>query len=458
MRPLRSLAAACLALVAFPSVSAATIYGYESNGELINSDRTRPLQAEALDTMKRQGAQVVRVNAGWNEIALEGCASRTLEQLKDPDNGCYRWDVVDGVVQQASDRGILVLASFSRAPHWLHRNANTSYLGATSREWTRSVQHYVAFMQAAATRYTAGSPHGHIRLWTVWNEPNSKTYFAPMHTPALLGAAPRRYAQLYGYSARVIRAANRQALIAPGPTGPNSTIKPVTFIRQVQRFLPTYLPGTGATERRYINAWAHNPYPGVTTAPSRGRISSPAIGMTNIRDLFRELDRAAVTRRLPVWATEFSYETNPPEQTFGVPPHVQGRFMGEAFDWLDSTNRVTVAVWYGLTDPIDSGNWQSGTYYASGTPKASLAWAQRAISVPIGRTRRGSAVRVWARSMVNPRATRIAVSTNGRTWRLLAPVGRKRDGTTILRTRVLRTTWFATWDGQRGPARVVVVR
>ncbi len=435
-------------------------YGVEANNDLANSNRTTAQRTETFDRMQAQGVRIVRVNMGWNELAAS-CGGQSPAQLADHTNACYSWGVFDEVVDLARDHGILMLVSVSRAPSWLHGSNNPSYVGASGTQWARTVQHYEAVMRAAATRYRQGSTLGTVRFWTIWNEPNSPTYFAPMNTAALKRAMPRRYAQLVGRTAVAIKTANPSASVAAGPTGPtggSAGIKPITFVAQVQAALPAFLPGaTVAAKRRWINGWAHNPYPGITTAPSRGTITSPSVGMANIRDLFRQLDRSTVTRGLPVWATEFGYQTNPPDRVLGIRATLQGRFMAESFDWLSSTGRVPIAIWYGFRDPDQLGDWQSGTWYTNGRAKVSRLWAMRPVSVPVDRVRRGQAVRVWARSMVNPGATRIAYSTDGRTWRLHPPTGRRSDGTTVQQFRLNRTSWFATWDGVRGPARVVRV-
>jgi hypothetical protein len=459
MRRLLPLAAACLFALAVAAPAAhATLYGVESNAELANSNVTRASQGATLAKMRAQGVGVVRANVHWNEAAA-ACGSVALATLRDPDNGCYDWSVFDGIVQEAAAHNIQVLVSVTHAPQWLHHNDDPTYLGATGPQWTHTVQYYTAFLTAAATRYTSGSPHGTVRLWTVWNEPNSIHYFGPMNTRALVRAAPSRYAQLFAQSSIAIKRANPAALVALGPTGPQSTPwKPINYLKAVQARLPIFLPGSGTAEKHWIDAWAHNPYPGITGPPSRGLTRSPSVGMSNIRDLVHQLDAAPITRGLRIWATEFAYQTNPPDDVLGISPALQGRYLAEAFDWLDATRRVTVVVWYGFTDPTDLSDWQGGTYYNDGTPKVSLLWWRRPISVPIGTTRRGRLVRVWARSMVNPSATRIAYSFNGRSWRLFPIKGRRSDGTTVLAVRMMRRMWFSTWDGTRGPARVVNVR
>ncbi len=457
-RILPALAAASLVLL-LPSAAGAAVFGVEANNDLSNSNRTTEQRTQTLDRMKAQGVQIIRVNFGWNEIAAN-CGGISASELANNEHPCYDWRVFDEVADLARDRNIQMLVSISRAPAWLHGTSNAAYVGTTGPQWSKTVVHYEAMMQAAATRYKRGSARGSVRMWTVWNEPNSPTYFAPQHTAILKRAMPRRYAQMVARTAVAIKKVDPNAYVAAGPTGPtggSAGIRPLTFVAQVQAALPIFLPGTGAYERRFIQGWAHNPYPGVSTAPSKGTIRSPSVGMANIRDLFRQLDRHPVTRRLPVWATEFGYQTNPPDRVLGINPSLQGRFMAESFDWLESTRRVPVLIWYGFRDPDQPGDWQSGTWYNDGRAKVSRLWAMRPVSVPVDRVRRGSAVRVWARSMVNPRATRIAFSTDGRRWRLLPTTGRRADGTTIQLLRVTRTSWFATWDGSRGPARVVRV-
>jgi hypothetical protein len=464
MRRILPFAVAWLAVLLAPTTASATLYGVESNGEFINSDRTLAQQEAALDKVVAQGGDVVRVNVGWNDVA-GSCTGQSPADLRNPDNPCYSWGVIDNLVQAANTRRVLVLATVSRAPEWLQGSTDPFFLGTTNSQFARSVDHFSAFMGALAERYRTGSTHGFIRMYTVWNEPNSSNYFKPMTTAYLRSLAPRRYALLYARSAIAIKLANPDAQVAIGPTNPTGNpsgrppgIAPLTFMAGVQRALPAMLPGTGSFERRYLSAWAHNPYPGIGTAPSRGTMRAPQVGMANVRDLFVQLDRAPVTRGLRVWATEFGYQTNPPDRTLGIPAGLQGRFAAESFDWLDSTGRIPVQIWYGLTDPVQLSDWQSGTYYSSGRAKSSVLWWRRPISVPVTSVRYGTRVRVWARSNVSPTATRIAISYDGRRWRLLAISGRRGDGTLITLVPITRRTWFATWDGTRGPARVVGVR
>jgi hypothetical protein len=454
-----ALAGTALAISASPA--SAMVVGVESNHELVNSNVTLEQRTRVLDEMRAAGAKAIRVNLGWNEFA-DACGSQPADALRDDANPCYSWSGLDQTVSLASARGIQVVASVSRAPEWLHGARNPMWLGTTAQQWARTVSFYSSFMQAAAHRYRAGSAIGQVRMWTVWNEPNSNTFLAPQLSTAQKRVVPARYAQLLGRTAVAIKAGNPRALVAAGPTGPTGGgqfgVKPIPFIAAVQRNLPRFLPGaTLAAKRRWIDAWAHNPYPSTRRSPSLDNAKSPVVRMNNLGDLFRQLDRSPYTRGKPVWATEFGWETNPPDRIFGTAPATQARFMGEAFDWLDRSRRVTVAIWYQFRDASSLGDWQSGVLYANGRRKPSYYWLQRAVSVNAATVRRGRFVRVYVRSGVRPGAVRIAMSTNGgRSWRLLGLRGRRSDGSMVQNVRVTaRTTMFAAYDGTRGPSRVV---
>ncbi|MCW2961159.1 MAG: hypothetical protein JWM90_1546 [Thermoleophilia bacterium] len=455
------------ALVALPQGASATmLVGVEANGELVNSNLSPAQQAAAFDKLQIQGARIVRANVQWRDIAA-GCAGQSAVQLGDNANPCYSWSVIDNFVTEARNRNIQVVMSVSGAPQWLHGSNIPAFVGSTSAQWANMVAHYPAFMFAIATRYNRTSAIGTVRYWTIWNEPNSKTFWSPQFSPAQIKLAPTRYAILYGKAAPAVKRANSTAVVAPGPTGPNSTPwKPRTYIQLMQVLLPKYLPGrTIAQKRVYLGAWAHNPYVSIvppTGNPRRGNrtFANPnSIGMAETPSLVRLLDSKPITRGLKIWATEFGYETNPPDKFFGVSYLNQARWLPESFDVLDRTGRVSIGIWYGMTDPTNLNDFQSGVYDATGKAKPSLGAFQRMISTNASVVRRGASVQVFAKANVDPLKTRIIYSANGRTWTLLPLRGRRADGSIRVNVRMVRKLYFAAWDGTtRGPARIVAVR
>lgn len=444
LRIILPIAAIAAALTA-PSSASAIMVGMESSSELVNTTQTNEQRERALDLMKMQGVQVVRVNWRWYEVA-EGCAGQSAKELENHENPCYDWSRLDNLVSETNKRRMQVLISIQQNPSWLHPGKSSPvdgtqfFMGNSQAEFNRTKLFYASFHKAAATRYRNGSPIGFIRNWTVHNEPNSPVFWGGRPSPL-------RYAQLYGATAKAIRMGSTGARIAPGPTGPTGGtggVKPLAFLRVFQKFAPRYIPGGSmAVKRRYLNAYAHNPYPDVRNQPKylARRQHRDIVSMGSIDKLFRQLDKSPLTRRTKVWATEFGWQT-PPERINRVPLSRQARFVAEVFDYLDSkrmgrVGRVEIGISYGLTDPDGAEDWQSGTIFNNGRRKPSFYMFQRMISVQDaalnGRVRANTRVRVWGRSNVNPRGTRLV-------WRL---VGGKCD-------RRAARNGFCTVKGQRG--------
>ncbi len=408
------VAAGCLSALVLlaPTAANATLVGMESAWQLANSDQTNEQREAALDLMQQQGVQIVRVNWHWNETATS-CAGQTAAQLADPNNSCYDWSRLDNLVGAANERGIQVLFSSQLNPTWLLNSSNPYFMGTSSAQFQRTVDYYASYYKAVATRYKGDTGHGTIRYYTVHNEPNSNVFW---------GGTPNadRYAKLYGATAVAIKTANPTAFVAPGPTSPTgggpAGIRPVQFVQQFQKAVVKYLPGGSiAAKRRYIDAWAHNPYPVMKRQPSQtDSLQKPGvIRMSALNTLYKLLDAAPITRGKKVWATEFGWQT-PPERILGVSQALQAQFVAEAFDYLSGQRgaRVQIGIHYGLVDPSDLGDWQSGTILATGKKKLAFTMFQNMVSVPQGgmngRAKGGTRLRVWGRSNVHPSGTQLA--------------------------------------------------
>jgi hypothetical protein len=464
--PATLLIAATAALV-LPAASSATILvGAESSRELVNSTQTPELQDAALAKMQAQGVQVVRANFRWFEIAA-GCAGQSATLLQNPDNPCYDWSHVDGLVSQANARGIQVLLSVQQSPTWANGSVNPYAIPNATGAFQTWVAQFAAFHTAAATRYSAGSAHGFVKYWTVYNEPNSGYYWGGRRSgEANVGwqgkPDPKRYALLYARTAVAIKTASPSAKVAPGPTGPTGGsskvggMQPLKFWRGFQQAVGAYLPGSLATKRRYIDAIATNPYPGFASQPSvaAGTNAPDWVTMPTIDRIFRQLDKSPITRGKPVWATEFGWQTSGISSTTAAR---QAQFIAEAFDWLDSRKRVQIGISYGLSDPaldppgVDA-DWQSGTFTFAGLKKPSFFMYQRMVAVAQAGTRnrvkRGTIVRVFGRSNVSPKTGVLAMKLSGSSsWKVVPKQRRAADGTIRASIRITaKLAQFATYD------------
>ena len=369
--------------------------------------QTLDQQRAAASQMGELGAQVTRITIHF-EMVARLCPDAPLATLADPDAPCYRWTEPDQSIGLARAQGLTVIVSVFGLPEWANGGGNAAWTGATSAEADVAIERFARFSRAAATRYGPDSTVGHVRHWTVWNEPNSAYFWQPFD-----GQAVARYAQLYARAAGEIRAAQPDSLIAPGPTGPNSTTKPGLWIPRVQSAL------LARDASSLVDAWAHNPYPGGKGSPRIAQIRLPAIGIGNFADLITLLDASSVTSGKPIWVTEFAYQTNPPDPASGVSLTDQARFLAEALDIVWTSGRVTLFNWYLLQDGNGdpAADWDSGLLDRTGSPKPAARMFTRPVALHPGAE---GTFRVWGMSLKDASsATLVTAPTASGPWRRL---------------------------------------
>jgi hypothetical protein len=133
-----------------------------------------------------------------------------------------------------------------------------------------------------------------------------------------------------------------------------------------------------------FDAYAHHPYYGApaetpSTPPSGADGQAPtAVTMGNLGTLLREEGRLYPHTR--IWITEYGYQTNPPDTTFGVSWAKQALYLQQAWRMARASPRVDVFLWFLLQDEVPLGGWQSGLITADGRKKPAFAAMQRLLS------------------------------------------------------------------------------
>ena len=136
-------------------------------------------------------------------------------------DGDYSWFAFDATVADAARNGITVLPFIYGTPAWVARGLDHRHCGACDRYAPRhraAIRAWKEFVGAAVDRYGRGgvfwSEHPElrrmpIRAWQIWNEQNSKSFYAPK--PRV-----KRYAKLLDAAARAIRSRDRKADVILG--------------------------------------------------------------------------------------------------------------------------------------------------------------------------------------------------------------------------------------------------
>jgi hypothetical protein len=393
-----------LALVAFGLIGAAPAsastgaqYGIQDDAWLLYGPGTL---SSRIGTLDRLGTKLVRFTLRWDQIARTRPAAP-----RDPDDSAYDWGQYETVLQALHDDGITTLVTLYGSPGWANGGHPANWLPASG---------FGDFAYAASRRFPW------VHLWTVWNEPNGRTFSIPV--------SPARYVSRLlnpGYAS--LHQASAANVVGGGVTSPRATpsgMSPLAFMR-----------GMKAAHAR-LDAYAQNPYP-----VSRGEtpfhatcVDCTVLTMANLPAI-----RADVTRTFgaakPLWLTEFGYQTNPPDRLLGVSYALQAQYIGEAALRVWEQAGVTLLIQFLVRDEPNVGGWQSGLFTARGAVKPSYP----AFAVPLAElSRSGTHVVLWGQVRPGSGARSYVLQAySGGRWRPVGGTARTGANGIFLRTVTL---------------------
>jgi Cellulase (glycosyl hydrolase family 5) len=358
---------------------------FEDHTALVRSSPSK--RARTLSEIRRLGADTLRVEVRWNEVAPRP-RSRHKPTFDDRNPAAYPgfWPY-DNLITQATALGMRVIITLTGdTPRW-----------ATAGGRGRS------FAAAVAKRYSGHFGLPAVRYFTIWNEPNHKQFLKPQRS------APALYRNLVDAAIPQVRsngASHVRVFVGEtAPVGrPGKATGPKAFIRRwlcLSRRLRATRHGSGCRHFKRIKAdgFAHHPYGPVDRVPRKLDV----INMLNIRTLGQYLDRAAGAHRLPghlpIYSTEFGLQSNPPDFSVSTTPSKQARLINEKELYSYKYSRLKSYSQYLLhDDPARPGpaslrwaGFQTGLRFPSGRRKPS--W--NAYRFPIVVHRRRGGVSVW---------------------------------------------------------------
>ena len=292
-----------------------------------------------------------------------------------------------------------------------------------------------------------------VTAWSIWNEPNHGATLSPQYERRTrrvrVRGRTRTQVTVTATAARLYRGLVRAAtaglersghggdLVLLGETAPRGATQgsfkarhapPVPFVRDVLCLDPRLKPLRGSAAKRLgcdfpkvgalrVSGYAHHPY-SVTAPPERGERDPGHATLADIGRLTAVLDAGARRGRLPgvlpLWYTEYGYQTNPPDPTDrGLPLATQVDYLARAERMTRADPRVAAHAQFLLWDdepraeepagsPRRWGTYQSGLRFADGSPKPALD-AYRLPLVAVGEVRAGRPLELWG--LVRPVAT-----------------------------------------------------
>jgi hypothetical protein len=367
--------------------------------------------AQVQDTarrMARLGVDRVRLTAGWSALA-PGAARKRMPRFEPTNSGTYPhepWTRLDRAVKAATSADLEVqidVAFF--APRWaVKRVVRTNFPGR--HRWKPDPHRFAQFAEAVARRYDGthrdpARPSQRlpaVRLWTTWNEPNHGAFLLPQwrrSRGSWIPQSPHIYRELHnrGYAAIKSVSAENQVLLGGTAAvggqgrGRRKAIPPLQFLRELacvdRRGRPLERSACAGFQPLQADGYAHHPY-SLYDRPDVPSLHPDDVQMGDLSRLSRVLDRlhrlGRITTRLPIFVTEYGYETNPPDVERGVTLNQQARYHGLATYLAWRQEDVSMFAQFLLRDiapppgaeddPIEaSRDWHSGLYFHDGRAK-----------------------------------------------------------------------------------------
>jgi hypothetical protein len=360
------VAAMCL-LGSASAASAKTFLKGTADPHLAASDAS--VRAFWQDQGVAAGSNIVRINVPWRAI--------TTGKPVDPSNPAdpaYGFADIDRGVADATARGQRVMLTVYSTPDFaIGPNESAEAKHGT---WKPDTKALGQFAEAVATRYS-GSFQGlpAVGYIEAWNEPNLSDYLSPQYTKKSTFAGDYYRGMVNAVSAGVRRSGSGAKVVA-GATAPygdpvgGERSRPLRFMRDFLCLDGDLKPRPKCKDRANFDILSHHPIT-LSGGPNRSAIHPDDLAMPDVKHLERTLRRAEKKTTVkggkhPLWATEFWWETNPPDPQQGVPVKKHARWIQESLHSLWKQG-ADAAFWFLLVDqPLGSdgsSDQQSGLFF-----------------------------------------------------------------------------------------------
>jgi hypothetical protein len=335
------------------------------------------------------GADRVRLTAGWSVL--------------EPQRGKFSesgFRSLDTAVKAVTKAGLAVQIDLAFwAPNWAV-SKRLRGKNATRQRWRPDPVAFGEFAEAVARRYNGGKLPA-VRLWTTWNEPNHPTFLLPQSERTRAGrwrdVAPHIYRAMHEAGYAALKRVDPQNKVLLGglssrgarEPGPSRNIPPLRFLRDMacvdDHLRPLRDPACRDFHPLQADGFSYHPY-SFEAAPDvvyGGPDTVHLSDLGRLGDLLHQLHATGrITSDLPLYLTEFGYESNPPDNGRGVPPETQARYMslGSYLAWR--TPNTSMFAQFLFQDISDPRSYQTGLIYPDGQSKPALQafklpfWAQ----------------------------------------------------------------------------------
>jgi len=383
-------------------------------------------QASGLMQMKDLGADTIHVLVGWRQLAPSPTSRTKPADFDAGDPSAYpagAFDTLDSLVRQARAEGLdLIFTPTSTIPDWASRCSTSQARKGKVYTCDPDPAEFQQFVTALGRHFSGDLA---VNRWSIWNEPNFKAWLRPQFTKvrgSVVASGAIMYRDLLRAGIAGLQAsghgsdaiyAGETAPIGQTRGGPNTTnMAPGLFDRRLFCLGDNLKPLRGGDARTYkctkvtrlpVKGFAHHPYTkGGSMAPTSGVRNADEITLNYIGRLERILNAAAryrrIPRSLPIYNTEYGFQTDPPDRLFGVSLENQADYINEADYMSWHERRIRSVAQYNLIDDASTAGFNTGLVFNPNTDDGVAKPAYDAYRTPIFVINHGSTVDVWGQA------------------------------------------------------------
>ena len=278
------------------------------------TDDARAFHARAT---REAGLTWVRGDLTWSRI--------------EPERGEWRWDSTDAAIEAALRNGKQVIGLLVYGNQWAV--ADSPSPAGPAKFPPDDPETFATFVREAVSRYS-----GRVRVWEIWNEPNTARFW--LGTPR---GDPAGYGALLRAAARAVRLADSEATVLFGGLfyhGQGITHAAPDFLDASLRAHP------GLAE--HFDGLAFHPYDLYPPSAPPESNEAPHVALETMVGRLREVLGRHDAAETPIWITELGWPD------YGrVSEELQAAYASRAM-LLAVAQGVRAACWYTLWDGKES--------------------------------------------------------------------------------------------------------
>jgi hypothetical protein len=298
----------------------------------------------------------------------------------DPSEHAYLWQDTIEAVRQAYAAGLTPMLQVNNVPAWAERCQTPAALVPADCNPDPAALHDFA---VAIAREFSGHVQGvpAVTYFQGLNEPNLSLFFFPQYNTKGKALSPGLYRVLANEFYAGVKSVEKSDLVVAAGLGPievpQYTIGPLAFTRLLLCMKGSKHPvpsGKSCGGPVHFDIFAIHPY--TTGGPTHegGPNDVQLADLPKLQTLLRAADRAGHIaghyKRTPLWVTEFSWDSKPPDP-HGLPMAIETRWVAESLHvaWDAGVDHF---FWFSLRDEARAGRptsetIESGLYFRGPT-------------------------------------------------------------------------------------------